>query len=337
MDMHGKWPVRGARGAMSRDERILAILKERDGYISGADIAKELNITRSAVWKHISRFRERGYEIESHPALGHRLISSPDLLWEGEIRYGLRTKIFGRKLCCYGSVGSTNDVAMRMADEGAEEGTLVVSEVQTRGKGRFSRRWESAAGLGIWASVIVRPDISPVQVPIITLWAAASLSESLGESTGVDIRLKWPNDLMVGWRKICGILTEMSSEMDKVHYIIIGFGINVNHLPEDFPEGVRENATSLRIETGRIHNRVMLLQRVLEGLERDYPMVTGKLWDEIAARWEALSCVIDRDVKIDTGSGEISGRAIGVDGSGALILMSGGTTRRILSGDVTCR
>ena len=322
---------------MSKDEYILMLLKETDDYISGSDIARDLSVTRAAIWKHINRLREWGYEIESHPALGHRLLSSPDLLWEGEIKYGLRTKIFGRKLYCFGEVKSTNDVATRVADEGAEEGTLVVSDVQTRGRGRFGRRWESASGLGIWSSAIIRPDVSPFQVPMITLWAATSLCESLRKSTGVDISLKWPNDLMVGGKKICGILAEMSSEMDRVHYIVIGFGININHLPKDFPEGVRGNATSFRIETGKTHSRANLLRRILEGFELGYPMVTERLWSEIAAKWEMFSSVIHRDIEVDTSSGKISGRAVGIDENGALILMSDGSERKIFSGDVTYR
>jgi len=230
---------------MSTKDQLLLYLKERKGdWVSGEALSNKIAVSRSAVWKHICKLREEGYVIESSPKKGYLLRKAPDLLFPNEIREGLDTKVFGKRdIVYFTETDSTNTRAKDLAARGAPEGTLVISERQTKGRGRKGRSWFSPSQGGIYTSLILRPSISPSEAPKITLLSAVVVAETLRSLTGLSAIIKWPNDILINGKKIAGILTEMSTEMDAIDYIVVGLGLNVN--TPDFPDDIREKATSI--------------------------------------------------------------------------------------------
>ena len=227
------------------EEKILKVLKESNsGYVSGEDLSKGLNVTRASVWKHVENLRRIGYEIEAQPHLGYRLVSIPDKLLAHEIKWGLKTKILGKIIYTYEKVSSTNDRACQIAEEGGEEGTVIVAEQQSKGKGRMGRSWSSPRG-GIYLSVILRPKLIPTEVSKLTLVAALSVAQTIRDTAGLRALIKWPNDILVGKKKLCGILTELKAEQDMTSFVILGIGINVNTRKSLLPE----NSTSISEES----------------------------------------------------------------------------------------
>ena len=224
-------------------KKVLELLRSAgDGYISGEEIAGRLGVSRTAVWKHIRALKAAGYEIDSHARKGYTLLEAPDLLLPQEIQPKLQTRIVGKNMIHYDDIPSSNNEAKRLAQEGAPEGTVVVAEAQSTGKGRLSRGWYSPARKGIWFSVILRPPFLPQEAPKCTLLAAVAVVRAM-KDMGFPVGIKWPNDVLYEGKKLVGILTEMSAEMERINYVVIGTGINVNLWPEDFPEDVREILT----------------------------------------------------------------------------------------------
>ena len=246
-------------------DKILNLLNSHEDYISGEEISKLLGITRSSVWKYINILKKDGYIIDGISNKGYKLISKPDLLSLKEIELNLTTQFIGKKIHYFKEIDSTNSTAKDLAIKNALDGTLVVSEIQTLGKGRLGRIWSSPKG-GIWASLILRPNIEPINASKITLIAAAAQVITL-QSYNLNPMIKWPNDLLLNNKKFCGILTEMSCDMDRINYIILGFGINVNLLKEDIPSDLLNKATSLSIESGYTFNRTELLCNYLHNFE----------------------------------------------------------------------
>jgi BirA family biotin operon repressor/biotin-[acetyl-CoA-carboxylase] ligase len=317
-------------------ERLLLTLKENKGtWVSGEILRSGLSVSRSAVWKHMRKLKEEGYDLESSPNKGYLLRGVPDLLLPQEVRYGLVTKVFGNKGIIYASeVDSTNTLAKERALKGAAEGTLVIAEKQTRGRGRIGREWFSPPRESIYISTILRPSISPGEAPRITLLAAVAVAEALLAQTGLRVHIKWPNDVLVGDKKIAGILTEMSSEMDAVNFIILGVGINVN-VPA-FPEGLKEKATSVLLETGGRHSRKALAQQYLKRLEEYYEHFRKARFPIILKRWKELAHMLGRQVIVEFGGSRVAGQAQGIDSNGVLILRDRkGKTHRIFSGEVS--
>lgn len=248
--------------------RILELLRRQEGFLSGEDIGRELSITRAAVWKGIKKLREEGYEIEAVTNRGYRLTNPETMYNKRELEQGLKTKTMGQTVYFYEETDTTNNRARELALEGAPEGTLVVAEKQTAGRGRRGKVWESPLGTGIWMSLVLRPQIMPAEASVLTLLCGLATAEAIEAETGLSAGIKWPNDILINGKKAVGILTEMDCEMSEVHFVIPGIGINVN--TASFPPEIAEIATSLYLECGKTVSRRRLVHKVLERLEEHY-------------------------------------------------------------------
>jgi len=311
---------------MNTAESVLGMLREKD-RASGEAIAKTLKISRTAVWKAMNGLRDLGYVVDGDHK-GYHLVSVPDLLHPFELRPILRTKTFGKKIEHHMTIGSTNERARELAEEGWPDGSVVVSEAQETGKGRLGRGWSSPRG-GIWFSLILTPDMRPNEAPTLTLSGGTAVAEALVKA-GFDAKLKWPNDVLIGDKKVCGILTEMSGEMERIDYIVMGIGINANCRVEDLPKEVRAKATTLLEVKGSPVNRKKLFADILLAFEGIY----GLGPDEIISRLKKRSATLGRRVRIHTQNGDIEGTARDLDATGALILeLASGERQTIYSGD----
>ncbi len=243
----------------SRD-RILDLLEQSRGqHVSGADLSRVLGVSRSAVWKQVETLRSQGYGIKGGPRIGYLLDELPDLLYPREIQRNLHTRSFGRQVFHLRSAGSTNQVAQDLARSGSPEGTLVVAEEQTAGRGRWQRSWYSPPEQGIWMSLVLRPQLAPYRVPQVTLVAGASCARAIDEHLGLRPGIKWPNDIVCGrGRKLCGILVEMDASVEQVHFLVAGIGLNVNQEQRTFRRSCRQTAASLRMIAGRRIERLPL-------------------------------------------------------------------------------
>ena len=248
--------------------RILELLRRQEGFLSGEDIGRELSITRAAVWKGIKKLREEGYEIEAVTNRGYRLTNPETMYNKRELEQGLKTKTMGQSIYFYEETDTTNNRARELALEGAPEGTLVVAEKQTAGRGRRGKVWESPLGTGIWMSLVLRPQIAPTEASVLTLLCGLATAEAIEAETGLSAGIKWPNDILINGKKAVGILTEMDCEMSEVHFVIPGIGINVN--TASFPPEIADIATSLYLECGKTVSRRRLVHKVLERLEEHY-------------------------------------------------------------------
>lgn len=301
-------------------------------YVSGRELASLFKVSRTAIWKGVNSLRELGYVIDSLPKKGYLLKAPPDLLLPYEIRRGLKARLLGRRIEHYDQVSSTNDIAKELAEKGVPEGTVVIAETQTTGKGRLGREWFSPEG-GVWLSVVLRPGVSPDEVPRVALLLGVAVARTLS-AFGVDSKLKWPNDVLVGGKKVCGILTEMDAELERVNFVIAGIGINVNNKVEDFPEEFRKSATSLVTEQGKEVPRAALVRLLLEELEEAYGLFTRGNFQAVLGEWRSLSGTLGRKVKIITHGKTLTGVAVDVDEEGALLLtLKDGSPARVLSGD----
>ena len=320
---------------MSRD--VLELLRAAGGYISGEKMAERLGVTRAAVWKKIAALRDAGYDISSAPRSGYILRSAPDRLIEPEIVKGLQTKLVGREIICYDAVDSTNIVLKELARQGAENGTVVVADTQGTGRGRMERAFFSPPGKGIWVSILLRPDFLPQEAPKCTLMAAVAVAQAM-EKFGLRAAIKWPNDILHDGRKLVGILTEMSAEMDRVNYIVIGIGINVNIAEEDFPEELRPIATSLMQMKGEPLSRVAFLQELLRALDVLYADVQRAGFAPVLAAWKKYAVTLGQQVRVLGPGGEtFEGTAADIDAEGALLIDTEEGQRRVLAGDVSIR
>jgi len=322
---------------ISTRDKLLFYLKEKKGlWISGESLSSLLNVSRAAVNKHIKTLRQKGYSIESSTKKGYLLKTVADLLLADEIRDGLDTRIIGKTdILHLKETDSTNLQAKILAAEGAPEGTLVVAENQHSGRGRKGRTWFSPPGLGIYSSLILRPGISPTEAPGITLMTAVAAVEAVISLTGIPARIKWPNDIMVKNRKIAGILTEISTEMDSVDFIVVGFGMNVNTPAEGFPSDIKEIATSVYAETGERFQRVKILQAYLKNFEMYYEIFKNKGFPGIRKKWKSFTDIIGKKVTVKKVVGEIFGKVVDIDPEGVLILQDeNGEIHRIFSGDL---
>ncbi|EKU71880.1 biotin--[acetyl-CoA-carboxylase] ligase [Selenomonas sp. F0473] len=316
---------------------VLELLREAGGYISGEKMAARLGVTRAAVWKKIAALREQGYEIASAPRSGYALRSAPDRLIEAEITKGLDTVLVGRHIVCHGAVDSTNLIAKDLAHAGAEDGTVVVAESQGTGRGRLERRFFSPPGKGIWVSILLRPSFLPQEAPKCTLMAAVAVARAM-EKFSLRAEIKWPNDILHDGKKLVGILTEMSAEMDRVNYVVIGIGINVNIAAEDFPEELRDIATSLMQMKGEPLPRVAFLQELLRAIDALYAEVQREGFAPVLAAWRTYAVTLGRPVRvIGTAGDHFDGVAADIDEEGALLIDTPSGRKRVLAGDVSIR
>jgi BirA family biotin operon repressor/biotin-[acetyl-CoA-carboxylase] ligase len=318
--------------------RILEMLRQQEVHLSGTKMSKTLGISRNAVWKHIKSLRREGYHIEAKPASGYRLIAVPAHPTPWEIQAGLGTEQIGKKIYALPQAASTNEVAFRLALNGAEEGEVVLAESQTKGKGRMGRQWESPAGLNIYLSIILRPRIVPGKTPLITLMAAVACAEAIDEVTGLTPAIKWPNDLLIERKKLGGILTEADMELDRINFVVVGIGINVNMTRTLFPPSIKDTATSLQEALGREISRIALIQAILRRLEQWYKRLGQGRGEEIRRRWKELALVQGQKVEVTSLGEVVRGTALDIDEDGALLVQThSNTIKRVVAGDVTLR
>ncbi|HET9551793.1 MAG TPA: biotin--[acetyl-CoA-carboxylase] ligase [Anaeromyxobacteraceae bacterium] len=317
------------------EELVLAFLAEAaDEVVSGEAISDKLGLSRAAVWKHVESLRQQGYRIDAVASRGYRLVEVPDRLRALELRPLLNTHDVGQVLHCFEELGSTNDQAKELAEQGAEHGEVVVAERQTAGRGRRGRAWLSTARRNVTFSVVLRPEeLPPARAAELTLVAAVAVCDALRQA-GVDAGIKWPNDVLVGGRKIAGILTEMEAEADRVHWVVLGVGVNVNARLEDFPPELRGEATSVLLERGQPAPRSLFLAACLTGIEDWYDRHAEGGFAPIRAAWRERSVTLGREVSVRTDGGEVLGRAEDIDEAGALLVRTPRGLERILSGDV---
>ena len=318
---------------------IVEMLKNAGGdFISGESIAGELKISRTAVWKHIRKLRENGYEILSRERCGYKLKDAPDLLLPSEVQIGLETKIIGKKMEYHPSVDSTNRAAKALAYHGAEDGTIIVAEEQTGGKGRLERKFFSPRVKGIWFSIILRPKFPPHDAPKFTLMAAVAVAEAM-KRFDLKAGIKWPNDILFDGRKIVGILTEMTGELGKISYLVIGVGINVNIRRDEFPEELRDIAASLSEINGVEIPRVKFFRALLEEFDKIYLEINAEGFDKVLERWKEYNITLGKNIRvISAGGGEnFSGKAIDLNEDGALVVETQTGLRTVYAGDVSIR
>ncbi len=316
------------------DKLINLLAQNATVVVPGPKIAAEIGVTRSTVWMWVEKLRSLGVEIKGHPASGYELQKLPDILAPSLLRNQLGENEIGRKIIHYFRTDSTNNVALRLAARGAEHGTVVLSEEQTAGRGRLGRTWYSEKSSGIYASVILRPPLSPAAAPILTLVAGLAAHQAVTAVTGLAVDLGWPNDLLVNGKKVSGILTEMSAELDRLHAVVLGFGINVNH--REMPAELKAFATSLRLEGRKTYSRAQILVTLLKELDRDYRLLLESGSSEIAQHWAAASTYANgKRVRVRLNSGEFVATTAGVEPSGALrVRHEDGREESLVAGEI---
>jgi BirA family biotin operon repressor/biotin-[acetyl-CoA-carboxylase] ligase len=347
---------------MSSRSGILAALEEAGGFVSGADLATKLGISRAAVWKHVSALKHGGYEIEGARARGYRLVARPMVLSESaihlraaELEVGAATRI-GKRIRTLDVTRSTNSDAMALGREGEPEGTVVIAEEQTAGRGRLGRTWESSRGVNLYMSILLRPSMAPWLAPQLSLVAGVAVAETVRDE-GVDARIKWPNDVVVlnaeprasdegpdvrpspargSLKKLSGILTEIEAESDRVAFVVVGIGVNLNSDASHFSPELEGKATSVLLERGRNVDRAAFTARLLARFERCYDAWASGGFAAVAPAWRALSILEGRRVTISAPGDAFEGECAGIDDDGALLVSVGpGPLRRVLAGDVT--
>ena len=316
-------------------DKIIDFLKRKQEYVSGEEISSHLKISRQALWKHIEILRESGYDIIAVPHLGYKLVSLPDRLFPSEIQRGLKTKFTGKKIYYFDTIASTNDMAMQLGIKGTPEGTVVLSEAQNKGKGRMGRAWSSPKYKGIYMSLCLNPPLLPGQLPMLTLLCAVSICEAIKEETGLEAKIKWPNDIIMHNKKLGGILTELNAEMDEVRFVVIGIGLNLNNDRKSLVSG----ATSLKEEKGEAVNRISLLQEMLNRIEVNYLSFQQKGPGAMADKWRHYNITLGRRVRVAFHRHHLEGEAVDIDNDGSLLVRKdSGIIQRITAGDVVhCR
>jgi BirA family biotin operon repressor/biotin-[acetyl-CoA-carboxylase] ligase len=325
---------------MTVDAQILFSLRNgSDHTVSGAELAERLGISRAAVWARIEDLRKLGYDIHASPHDGYKLRSSPDLLHPDDLLAMLGPDhVVGRDVRVFQETTSTNDVVDKLGRDGVKEGVVVFAESQSKGRGRLGRNWLSPKARGLWFSVLLRPPFNPQAATRITVMAATAVARAIRLNTDLPAEIKWPNDILVRNKKVCGILTEMSAELDKIKYIVLGIGVDVNFNASDFPAALRPIATSLKAEAGRAILRTELAAQILAQLDVDYRRVLNGQFEKVADEWEQHCATIGRQVLISAGNRAFEGQAESLDSEGALLVRTQhGHLERVIGGDVTIR
>jgi len=313
---------------------VLQVLRGAADPISGEYLAAQLGLSRAAVWKRVHRLKAQGYVIEGSPRRGYRLLAVPDKLLPEEVLQGLKTRRFTGPVHHFETLDSTNDLAKELAARGAPEGTVVVAETQTGGRGRLGREWDSPPGVGLYVSLVLRPMLPPMELPQITLTTAVAVVRAVRRVVGVAPGIKWPNDLLINGKKLGGILTEMETESDRIRHVVVGLGLNVNN--PGFPPGLATTATSLTLAAGGPFSRVNLLKAWLEEFEALYDLFLNQGFPKILAEWKGAAVTLGTPVTVRQGPREISGQALDVAPDGALLLRTAsGEIVRVTSGEIT--
>lgn len=315
---------------------ILTILKVTDGYVSGQELCERFGVSRTAVWKAMNQLKKEGYEIESVQNKGYHLVKTPDILSKNELVSIRKTKWVGTEICYFDVTDSTNTQAKSLGEGDAPNGTLVVAGKQESGRGRRGRSFESPAGTGIFMTLLLRPEIEPQNASMLTLVSALAVAKGIEHMVDLPVQIKWPNDIVINGKKVCGILTEMSAQMDYVNYIVIGIGINVGN--EEFPEEIKDVATSIYLESGKHVNRAMLIEKIWEEFE-DYYELYEKTQDLSSLVKEYDSYLVNRGQKVRVLDSKepYEGKAMGIADRGELIVDTWEARRLVSAGEVSVR
>ncbi|MDF2987584.1 MAG: birA, biotin-(acetyl-CoA-carboxylase) ligase [Eubacterium sp.] len=317
--------------------QILHKLRNEKGYLSGEELSNSLGVSRTAVWKHINELRKEGYIIESSSKKGYKLIALPDIVDGREIVIPEGQKI-GKQIIHFEEIDSTSNYAKKIGNEGCRHGTVVVAEKQTLGRGRIGRPWQSGSNHGLWFSTVLRPELEPEQVQIVTLAASVAVIEGIARGEGINCGIKWPNDIILDNSKLAGILTELSAEPGHVNYLVVGIGININQDLKDFDPELQNKATSLKIHAGKKISRVRLLESILTSFEEIYNIMLEGNTGEIINRWNKYSVTIGKEVKIVYRDIEYIGTAKSIASDGKLVVRcKDGTEKEISAGEVQVR
>ena len=323
---------------MNPDAQILRSLRGAgEGGVSGAALAKQLGVSRAAVWARIEELRRVGYDIEASPHHGYRLHASPDRLHADDLLARLGpVKVIGRDIQVFNETSSTNDIVEKLARDLVSEGIAVFAESQTKGRGRLGRRWSSPAGKGLWFSVLLRPNLAPAAATQLTVCSAVAVARGIEKHTGLRPGIKWPNDIVFGTRKAAGILLELGAELDHIKHVVLGIGLDVNLAAEDFPEELRPIATSLQIEAGHPVDRPGLATALLQELDAVYARLRAGDFHEIGDDWMRRCTTLGQRVSIRVADRVVTGRAESLDEDGALLVRTEhGRLEHIIGGDVT--
>jgi BirA family transcriptional regulator, biotin operon repressor / biotin---[acetyl-CoA-carboxylase] ligase len=333
----GDGPATAPVGATA-DARILGALRAAgDRGSSGAELAVKAGLSLEGLSSHLAGLIRLGYQIEMGPHRGYRLLRTPDALHADDLHSRLgKTEVIGRDIRVFQETTSTNDVVDKLARDQVKEGAVVFAETQTRGRGRLGRRWVSPPALGLWFSILLRPALPPESATQLTIAAATAVSRAIRLHSDLRPEIKWPNDLLIRGRKVAGVLTELSAELDRTKYVILGIGVDVNQKANDFPPELRSTATSLRVECGHQVDRPALAAAILRELDFDYARVLQGQFEAVADEWESHCTTLGHEVCIQTGDRKVRGRAESLDPTGALLLRTHhGHLERITGGDVT--
>lgn len=318
-------------------EEILRLLRSADGYISGQELCNRFGVSRTAVWKAINKLKEAGYEIEAQQNKGYRLMAAPDLMTEAEIKSLMHTEWVAKEVLYFDTIDSTNTKAQELAEKGYPSGTLVVADKQESGKGRRGRSWVSPSGTGIFMTLMIKPDINPNNASMLTLVAALAVAKAITSVTGEEALIKWPNDIVVNGKKVCGILTEMNAQFDYINHIVVGIGINVHN--ESFPEEISQMASSLMIEAGgkRFH-RAQIIAETMSYFEQYYDtfLKTQDL-SALVREYDKLLVNRNKSVRVLDPKEPFDGKAMGITPKGELIVDTWESRKLVSSGEVSVR
>lgn len=318
-------------------EEILRLLRSADGYISGQELCNRFGVSRTAVWKAINQLKEAGYEIEAQQNKGYRLMAAPDLMTEAEIKSLMHTEWVAKEVLYFDTIDSTNTKAQELAEKGYPSGTLVVADKQESGKGRRGRSWVSPSGTGIFMTLMIKPDINPNNASMLTLVAALAVAKAITSVTGEEALIKWPNDIVVNSKKVCGILTEMNAQFDYINHIVVGIGINVHN--ESFPEEISQMASSLMIEAGgkRFH-RAQIIAETMSYFEQYYDtfLKTQDL-SALVREYDELLVNRNKSVRVLDPKEPFDGKAMGITPRGELIVDTWESRKLVSSGEVSVR
>lgn len=318
-------------------EEILRLLRSADGYISGQELCNRFGVSRTAVWKAINQLKEAGYEIEAQQNKGYRLMAAPDLMTEAEIKSLMHTEWVAKEVLYFDTIDSTNTKAQELAEKGYPSGTLVVADKQESGKGRRGRSWVSPSGTGIFMTLMIKPDINPNNASMLTLVAALAVAKAITSVTGEEAMIKWPNDIVVNGKKVCGILTEMNAQFDYINHIVVGIGINVHN--ESFSEEISQMASSLMIEAGgkRFH-RAQIIAETMSYFEQYYDtfLKTQDL-SALVREYDKLLVNRNKSVRVLDPKEPFDGKAMGITPKGELIVDTWESRKLVSSGEVSVR
>ena len=330
---------------------ILRMIRQSSGYVSGQSLCEALGVSRTAVWKYVNQLKEEGYEFDAVSNKGYRIVKYPDIITREEIESMLPEGLAVTNVVYYHETDSTNTRAKQAAEDGEKSGTLFITECQTGGRGRRGRTWESPAGSGIWMSLLLRPEIKPFDASMLTIVAAMGMKDAIEEiigagdgagdedgtgQGGIHCKIKWPNDIVLGDRKICGMLTEMSAETDWINYVVIGIGVNVN--TTEFDDSIKDMASSILLQTGSSVKRSDVVVAFARHFSRYYDEFLKECnLSGLADDYNKALINVGRDVKIVERDGSFVAKAVGIDETGSLIVEKDGDTIRIVAGEVSVR